>query len=139
MTIVDAGPLVAIIDANEDAHNRCVSALEKLDVPFYTTWAVFTEAMYLLGARVGWKGQELLWDMLLSGALILVELDLPLLQRTRALMAKYRDTPMDFADATLVAAAEDRNIQRIFTLDKDFHVYRLHDRKPFEVVPGNPR
>jgi len=50
-------------------------------------------------------------------------------------MEKYRDTPMDLADASLVAAAETSGLNRVFTLDSDFRVYRLKDTTPFEVVP----
>ena len=50
-------------------------------------------------------------------------------------MMKYADVPMDFADATLVALAEERDDTRILTLDSDFHVYRLHGRRRFSVVP----
>ena len=32
---------------------------------------------------------------------------------------------MDFADASLVAVADAENINTIFTLDKDFKVYRI--------------
>ena len=53
----------------------------------------------------------------------------------QALMERYRDTPMDIADASLVAAAEALDEQRIFTLDSDFFVYRLNDTGSFEVVP----
>ena len=41
-------------------------------------------------------------------------------------MAQYRDAPMDFADASLVAVAENRNLRTIFTIDrKDFAIYRI--------------
>ena len=50
-------------------------------------------------------------------------------------MDKYADRPMDVADATLVALAEARNERRIFTLDADFHIYRIHGRRRFEIVP----
>lgn len=46
---------------------------------------------------------------------------------------------MDLANATLVALAEERGQRRIFTLDNDFHFYRLHGRQRFEVIPGEPR
>ena len=49
--------------------------------------------------------------------------------RMRELMHKYRDLPMDFADAALVRAAERERIRRIFTLDRrDFEIYRLEAR-----------
>ena len=50
-------------------------------------------------------------------------------------MEQYKDLPMDFADATLVAAAELLKLRRIFTLDRNFLVYRAAGRKPFEVLP----
>ena len=51
-------------------------------------------------------------------------------------MHRYADRPMDLADATLVALAEERAITRIFTLDDDFHIYRLKGRRRFDVVPA---
>lgn len=43
---------------------------------------------------------------------------------------------MDLADASIVALAEERGERRIFTLDRDFQIYRLHGRTRFEVIPG---
>jgi predicted nucleic acid-binding protein len=42
---------------------------------------------------------------------------------------------MDFADASLVALAEQRGLQQIFTLDSGFRVYRLRGRSVFDIVP----
>jgi predicted nucleic acid-binding protein len=52
-----------------------------------------------------------------------------------ALMAQYRDTPMDLADASLVAVAESLRLRRVFTIDSDFYVYRLADGSALEVLP----
>lgn len=136
MTLTDAGPLIALIDRGEADHERCVAALEELTAPMVTTWPAFTEAMYLLGAAGGWKGQEPLWNLLERGDLQLAPVEGPLLKRTRTLMGKYRDTPMDLADASLVATAEAMDTARIFTLDRDFEIYRWKGRKKFEIVPG---
>jgi uncharacterized protein len=58
------------------------------------------------------------------------------MERCRALMRKYRDLPMDLADAALVAAGESRKIKSIFTLDhRDFGVYRPSHVKRFELIP----
>jgi uncharacterized protein len=51
-------------------------------------------------------------------------------------MTKYSDLQMDLADAALVALAEERRLYRIFSLDDDFHLYRIRGRRRFEVVPG---
>jgi uncharacterized protein len=49
-------------------------------------------------------------------------------------MQKYRDLPMDFADATLVALAERIGSKRIFTIDSDFLLYRWQDKHAFELI-----
>lgn len=136
MTLTDAGPLIAIIDADEADHETCVLALRTLALPLVTTWPAFTEAMYLLGRAGGAAGQQALWRLLLSKRLDVAELSPAMLQRSAALMAKYVDRPMDLADATLVALAEQRGERRIFTLDNDFHIYRIHGRTRFEIIPG---
>jgi predicted nucleic acid-binding protein len=53
----------------------------------------------------------------------------------RALMRDYADTPMDFADASLVAAAETLRQRRVFTVDHHFYVYRQRLGEAFDVVP----
>ena len=51
-------------------------------------------------------------------------------------MEKYADLPMDFADATLVALAEELDSHIVFTTDRpDFSVYRVKDRRPFRILP----
>ena len=57
-------------------------------------------------------------------------------KRMKVLMEQYKDTPMDLADASLVAAAESLRLRRIFTLDSDFYVYRIKDKDAFEVLPA---
>lgn len=135
MIVVDAGPLVALIDRGEPDHGRCVEALSSLTAPMVTTWPALTEAMYLVGSAGGWKAQDALWKLLERGDLQLVPLDDALQKRTRALMSKYQDTPMDLADASLVAVAEALDVARVFTLDRDFRIYRWKGRREFEIVP----
>jgi predicted nucleic acid-binding protein len=53
----------------------------------------------------------------------------------RVLMEKYSDTPMDLADASLVAAAETLDERHIFTLDNDFRIYQLNGTISFEIIP----
>jgi uncharacterized protein len=50
-------------------------------------------------------------------------------------MAKYQDLPMDFADASVVAAAERLGTRQVFTLDRDFYIYRFADGAAVEIVP----
>lgn len=58
------------------------------------------------------------------------------LRRARSLMGRYRDLPMDFADATLVVLAEEIGTRLVFTSDhRDFSVYRIRGRQSFTIVP----
>lgn len=61
MTLCDASPLIALINQSDQNHARCVAALPALSSPLLTTWACFTEAMYLLGRYGGWLAQSELW------------------------------------------------------------------------------
>ncbi len=135
MTLTDAGPLIAIIDADEADHHACVAALDELTMPLVTTWPAFTEAMYLIGSAGGIRGQQALWRLLHDGRLTIGDLSDSAVRRSAQLMDKYADNPMDLADATLVAYAEEHGHRRIFTIDSDFDVYRIHGRQRFEVVP----
>jgi len=135
VTLVDAGPLIAVLFAEDAAHARCVSALDTLRGPLVSTWPAFTEAMYLLGAVAGWRGQEPLWRLVKRGTLNLVDATPGMLTRMPVLMERYADLPMDLADSSLVALAEERKLTRIFTLDSDFRIYRLPDGRTFDVFP----
>lgn len=135
MILTDAGPLIALIERDEPDHERCRKVLPSLSPPLVTTWPAFSQAMYLLGAASGWRGQEALWRLVLRGDLVLEDLTETQRERASALMKKYPDVPMDLADATLVAVAETRSLDRIFTLDRDFRTCRIGGRRVFDIVP----
>ncbi|HKW35193.1 MAG TPA: PIN domain-containing protein [Candidatus Acidoferrum sp.] len=134
MILVDAGPLVALVDADDQYHKKCVAALKVLREPLVTVWPPMVEAMYLLADLP--KAQEALWEMLARGVLQLLSLDLADVHRMRELMSKYAGRPMDLADAALVRVAEREGIRKIFTVDRgDFGVYRLHGRVRPTIIP----
>ncbi|MEO0373700.1 MAG: PIN domain-containing protein [Cyanobacteria bacterium P01_A01_bin.17] len=136
MTLCDTSPLIALLNKRDRNHRRCIEAIAMLKKPLLTTLPCFTEAMYLLGDRDGWHGQESLWMLRQKGVLLLCPLNDEQLNRANVLMVQYRDVPMDFGDASLVVAAETLNQTKIFTLDKDFYIYRLPGNQSFDVVPG---
>lgn len=138
MIVLDAGPLIAIINKGDASHDLCVRALDQFTLPMLTTWPAFTEAMYFLGDKSGWEGQQALWRMVQKGALKIAEASTQMMARMPELMRKFRDIPMDLADASLVALAEAKRTNVIFTLDSDFEVYRLppHYKKGFELIPA---
>ena len=131
--LVDASALIALLDRDDSGHDRCVEALEQVGEPLSTVWPAITEAMHLLAETP--RGTDTLCDMVADEALVLLDLAASDMARMKALMQKYRDLPMDFADAALVCAAERERITRILTLDSHFQIYRLPRRARFAVIP----
>ena len=109
MTLTDTGPIVALLDTDDPNHEICLAAAEILPRgPMLTTWPCFTEAMYLLGEAGGYRYQATFWGLYSEGKLLLHELTSAEMNLMASLMEKYRDAPMDLADASLVAVAESR-------------------------------
>jgi uncharacterized protein len=134
--LLDTGPVVAILDGDDRRHAVCVEAVDAFHGEFVTSEAVVTEACYMLSRLPG--GMVRCLDFLLRTETAILPMDEPLLRRVMVMLAKYADLPMDYADATLVAIAEDLGLRDVFTLDrKGFTVYRALDREPFVILPGD--
>lgn len=135
MTLIDTGPLVALVDQrSKELHDKSVALIQSLSHPLITTWPCLTEAIYLLGQLSGWAGQEGLRDYLIRGVISVHQPEPNEWERALELMEQYNDTPMDFADASLVSLAELRGVRRILTLDSDFYIYRINGTESFDVI-----
>ena len=131
--LVDAGPLVAILDADDDFHEQCVETLRQIREPMITVWPALTEASHLVASN---PARDRLLEIVEQGALRIAPLEGRDLPRMRALMEKYSDRPMDLADAALVRVAERDGLLTVFTIDRtDFSVYRLHGSRRFRLLP----
>jgi hypothetical protein len=132
--LLDTGALVSLLDRSQTHHAACRRTFEAWVGAVVSTEAVLTEAAHLLAAVKG--GRAACVEFFLAGGAVLVPSTSASLRRVRQLLDKYADLPMDFADATLVALAEELDCALVFTTDRtDFRVYRLKDRKPFHVLP----
>jgi hypothetical protein len=132
--LIDAGPLVALIDRADDWHLQCRYTFEEIQLPPITVWPAVAEASHLL--KHVERGQATLLRLIEGGPVKLATLDLDDVERIRELMAKYADLPMDLADAALVRVAERDRINRVFTLDqKDFRIYRPAYLGHFILLP----
>ncbi|MDW8289616.1 MAG: PIN domain-containing protein [Armatimonadota bacterium] len=136
MILCDTGPLIALADHSDAQHIRCREIAKTFpSVPLVATLPCLVEAMYVLGKRGGVFAQNQLWQLWEQGKLRVHCPSEEELGRMRELMEQYRDVPMDFADASVVAAAEALGILQVFTVDSHFYVYRLRDGAPLTVVP----
>lgn len=136
MILVDTGPLIALFDPRDSWHGRCRTTLQSIRAPLRTTVPVLTEAFHILGPAS--LGSDRLREFILAGGIGLRFFDVAGLERAFELMERYRDQPMDLADASLIAAAETLRTRRIFTIDRrDFETYRVkrgHRHYPVEIV-----
>ena len=134
--LLDTGALVSLLDRSQTHHQKCRRVFADWRGPVVSTEAVLTETTHLLAGVRG--GRAACVDFFLSGGALLVPSTATSLQRVRKLLDKYADRPMDFADATLVALAEELDCSSVFTTDRtDFSVYRVRGRKPFRLVPDD--
>lgn len=132
--LLDTGAFVALVDRSETRHADCIAVLETWNGPVLTTEPVLTETLYLVGPQ--WRPQQVCLEFFLRGAFLLVPASRASLTQTAALMNRYQDVPMDYADATLVALAEELETNQVFTLDRrGFSTYRFRGKKPFQIYP----
>lgn len=137
MILLDAGPMIALVDRADAKHDLCSATARTITrTPLITTWPCFTEAMYLLFRVDGYRTQAALWQLLHNQVLNVHHPNAIELERMPELMAKYHDLPMDLADASLVAAAEQLGIKTIFTIDSDFQIYRTIDGSSLDLIPA---
>lgn len=132
--LVDTGPLVAYLDADDPGHSEVVACLDDFAGQLATTGAVITEAMHFVST--GKEGPRLLAEFVVTSRTEVYELCRPPeLLEAALLMQKYADTPMDFADATLVLLAEALDVRDILTLDRrGFSTYRTRRRRGLRLV-----
>jgi predicted nucleic acid-binding protein len=132
--LVDTGPLVAYLDRADPMHDTVAARIDSFTGQLATTGAVVTEAMYFVSDTP--EGPLAFAELLVSANAQVVEAMQPSeVLSAAALMKKYADTPMDFADATLVALAEQLDLVEILTLDRrGFSTYRTSSGRKFRLV-----
>lgn len=132
--LIDTGAIIAMLQERDVWHQVCIETFQQLRTPLLTSEAVLTELFHMCGT--GRRNMEGAWGFLRSGAVKLAEIQDSELPELHALMSRYWDRPMDFADATLVHLAKRESLSTIFTVDHaDFETYRIDGRHRFRVLP----
>lgn len=130
--IVDTGPLVAFLVAEDAYHDWIVEQFKLLRAPLLTCESVFTEAVFLLSRY--YQAIPRLFELIEQQSLVIDFSISNEIRALRSLMAKYRDLPMSLADACLVRMAEIHSKAVVLTLDTHFNIYRRNGRMPIEVI-----
>lgn len=132
--IVDAGPLVAILNRLDTHHDECRKQGLELPHPFLTTWPVIAEAAWLL--RKTPRGVSALLKMVSEGLLECYPLDAAAATWIDDLLNKYSDQELQLADASLLYVAEKEQLDTVFTIDRrDFLPVRLSGNRSLKLLP----
>jgi len=132
--LIDTGAILALLDRTDRWHEVCVDSFRQLRLPLVTSEAVLTELFHLVGDSR--HEMETAWKFVRSGAIRLATVEDSELPEIQALMSRYWDRPMDFADATLVYLARREGLSTVLTVDhSDFNTYRIEGRKRFRIFP----
>ncbi len=134
MILVDSGFIVALVDNRDKFHAQAVKATSTITVNMITTEACLTEILYLAGTANGPVGHEKVWRMIEYGTLVVLRCASNGPLRAKNYMESFLDQPCDYADATLLLAAEDSKVRNILTFDSHFYAYRLHSGEHLIVV-----
>jgi predicted nucleic acid-binding protein len=133
--LIDTGALIALLDRDDKWHAACVEGFGRARLPVATSAAVLAELFHLLGD--GKRNQTAAWRLLRSGAITVMPITDDDLSELQALVERYADRPMDFADATLVHLARKLKVVDILTVDhNDFETYRIQGKRRFRVLPA---
>lgn len=135
--LIDSGPLIALFDKDDHYHNSVLAFIKDKKFKFFTTVPVITEVLHMLDFNVTVQIAFLEW--IENKGLILFDIFQQDITAIIELTKKYRDRPMDFADASLLIAAEKTNIHSIISIDSDFDIYRLSGKKNIENIFRNNR
>ncbi len=132
--LLDTGPLVALLAGSDSRHQICVDTLSRLSPPLLTCWPVLTEAAWLL--RKQHRPLDRLADAHAAGMFALLPLEGNSLADIAAIMRRYEDVGLQFADAALIHLAERENIRTVFTTDqRDFSIIRLKRNRTLKIIP----
>jgi predicted nucleic acid-binding protein len=130
--LIDAGPLIALFDKDDKFHKKIKQFITGEQYRFVSTTAVLTEVSHMLDFNINVQIDFFEWVM--NRGLVLFDIQQQDIPRIIELTRKYADRPMDFADATLVIAAEKTGIKKIISIDADFDIYRLPGKSKIKNV-----
>ena len=132
--LLDTGFIVALVDARDRDHARCTEVWKSVRGKLVSVEGVLAEAAHLLRRNPG--GVRHAVELAIAAGTIFVPSSSKRFRRALDLIDKYRDLPMDWVDALLVASAEETGINQVLTLDeRGFLSYRIHGRRPFQLLP----
>lgn len=134
LAVVDAGPLYATADADDEDHEACRRVLSRGDLRLVVSALVVAEATYFVGRRLGAAAEVGFLDGL--GTLDVEGPTRDDFARIAELVGLHADFPLGGTDASVVALAERIGASIVVTLDRrHFGAIRPRHTEAFELLP----
>ncbi len=130
--LIDAGPIIALFNRRDKYHNRVTEYLKGYTGKLITTWPVITETSHMLDFNVNAQIAFLEW--INRGGVEVFEISVNKIKRIIEITIKYKDIPMDLADASLIIVSEETGIKEILTIDNDYYIYRTIKKEMIKNV-----
>jgi predicted nucleic acid-binding protein len=132
--LLDTGFVVALVNAGDPDHDRCVEVWRGLRARLFSVEGVLIECAHLLRRVSGATAAAV--HLAYGAGTQFVPASEARIGRAIDLMTKYRAVPMDFVDALLVTVAEEYGVREVLTLDRrSFSTYRAKGRERFRIFP----
>jgi predicted nucleic acid-binding protein len=130
--LTDSGPLVALLDRTDAAHNWAREQFDRVPCPVWTCEGAIAETSHLLAASRIPASHAV---ELIERGVVAIRFNLEeFMDRVLSLMKKYEDTPMDFVDACMVVMTESKRDCRLLAVDSDFRIYRRFERQTIPLI-----
>lgn len=125
MLILDTGPALALLDAGDPDHARCVSMVDTLGEDLAIPETVLVELDYWVCKLLGHDAWATFVDDVTSGSYRLLHVGEPDLRRAAELELAYPELDLGLVDASVIALCERHLETKVATLDRrDFSVVR---------------
>ncbi len=134
LAVVDAGPLYAAADGDDQDHEACRSVLSRADLRLIVPALAVAEATYFVGRRLGAAAEAAFLRGL--GALDVEGPSREDFDRIAELVETYADFPLGGTDASVIALAERVSAGIVVTLDhRHFTAVKPNHRDAFQLLP----
>jgi uncharacterized protein len=130
--LLDASVIVALLDRRERYHRKCATYFQRPSHPLFTCEAAITESCFLLASNPA--AQESVLRNVADGIFQIPFVMSHVAAEVLAIMRKCSDVPASFADACLIAMANDLDTGDILTLDSHFEHYRWRRNQAFNLL-----
>jgi predicted nucleic acid-binding protein len=134
--VLDTGPIVALLDASDPEHGRCLAMVRDVGEDLVVPALVLVEVDYWLLKLYGPEPWQTFVEDVARGAYRVQHLDEQDLVRAAELERTYGSLDLGLVDAAVVVACERLGEAKVATLDRrDFSVVQPRDCDRLALLP----